>query len=281
MSVQSGGLVVTGYASLDHVMHMRGGLAPDRTTLGQRDPDAWPRAGGCPSYIARAAVAAGQHAAPIMWLGDDADGQALGAELEHAGVDTSGIAFIRDAPSPAALMVYQPDGACTCLFDPAFPGKETLSDLQRDTIARADALCVSVGPPHLLSEILSLRAGGARLYWAVKNDPACFPENTCAMLAERADIIFCSAAERAMVGVANGLVVETRGAAGVRLEDRSDVQVLPAETIDVTDTTGAGDTFIGGFIAADMSGTSIRAAAQQGICAAARLLRSRVKDEVP
>lgn len=268
-------LVVTGYASLDHVLHLGAGLDANRTTQGRRDPAAWPRAGGCPTYIAGAAVEAGLPSHPVMWVGADAAGEAFRDDLRCAGVATGGVATVEGARSPAAVLAYQPGGACACLFDPGPAGQERLTPAQKALIAGADNLCIAVGPGHLTAEILELRKVGARLYWAVKNDPACFPDAICAILSARADVVFCTAAERGMVGATGAVVVETLGAAGVRLEHAGHSEVIPVEPIDITDTTGAGDTLIGGYIAAAQAGAAPRDAVHTGIASAAAMLKKR------
>lgn len=274
-------LTVTGYASLDYPVSLDGGVQGDATTLiRHRDTAAWPRPGGCPTYIAMAAARAGQRAAPVMWLGQGHEGRVMLAALADAGVLTDGVA-LTDAPrSPAALMIYQPDGSCACLFDPGLRGQETLTPAQRNLIAQATHLCISVGPPQVLAAILDLCPATARLYWAVKNDADAFPPDLAVALARRANVIFHSASEREVVGETAAALVETRGGEGVHVTAPGVRTVLPVTRIAATDTTGAGDTFAGTFIAAEMAGeTDLCAAARAGIAGAAALLTKR-KDNI-
>ncbi len=269
-------LVVTGYASLDYAVGLAGQAIGDRTTLiASRDTGAWPRAGGCPTYVAAAAVRAGQRATPIMWAGSGEEGALFTRAVAAQGLPTEGIGTMPSPRSPTALMVYQADGSCICLYDPALNGSERLTETQKALIAGASHLCISVGPPHLMVPILDACPPGARLYWAVKNDPDAFPAALRARLAERADVIFCSASERVLVPATDALVVETRGAASVAVTEGGTTKELPVERVETRDTTGAGDTFAGGFIAAEMSGATSLAAAQAGISAAAALLQAR------
>ncbi|MGB0913174.1 MAG: carbohydrate kinase family protein [Phaeobacter italicus] len=269
-------LAVTGYASLDYVLALSGEVVPDRTTHACRDTSAWPRPGGCPTYIAMAAAAAGQVAAPVMWLGDDAEGRRLMESLSGLGVDCKGIALMPGTRSPAAVMAYQPDAGCACLYDPGPAGQESLSASQRALIAGASHLCISVGPGHLIDEIVALRTPSTRLYWAVKDDPACFSSERRRVLAREADVIFCSAAERALIGPTRATIVETRGASRVTIETDGQQSQVPVSPVQANDTTGAGDTFAGAFIAAQMAGKTVpERAAEEGIEAARRLLTSR------
>ncbi len=269
-------LCVTGFASLDHVLDLAAPILPDQTAHATKLPDAWPRAGGCPTYISMAAAQFDQTATPVMWLGDDPLAAQLLDKLEECGIDTKSVARVADAVSPTAVLMYQPDGNCACIYDPGLAGQEVLTTAQKTAISSASHLCISVGPPHLIAAIMALRAPTARLYWAVKNDPVCFTPELCTQLCQDADVIFCSASERKMIGRTNAVVVQTMGAKGVQIEDGETITTLPVTALEVHDATGAGDSFAGGYIAAEMSGiTSPIEAAQIGLNTANRLLTNR------
>lgn len=269
-------LVVTGYASLDFAVGLDGQAHGDQTTLIRaRHADAWPRAGGCPTYISGAVVRAGLDASPVMWVGTGAEGQSFTDKLAAQGIGTDGIGIVDSPRSPTALMIYQQDGSCICLYDPALNRDEVLTDAQKALIARASHLCISVGPPQLMDEIIALCPPEARLYWAVKNDPDAFPEAIRERLSGRADVIFHSRSERPLIGAHGAVLVETRGADCVRITRDGQSIEAPVTPIDIADTTGAGDTFAGGFIAAEMTGADPVAAAQAGIAAAAAFLSDR------
>lgn len=277
------GLVVTGFASLDYAVALDGMAGGDRTTLIRgREPGAWPRLGGCPAYVAAEAARHGVSVAPLSWVGTDAEGDLYCDRLAQSGADVSGIARVPASRSPVSLLVYQADGSCMCLYDPAFAGSETLSAHQRALIAGADHLCVTVGPPHLASEILAQRRDDAMLHWVLKNDPACFPEDVRKEVARRADVIFRNRSERDLVPeMADGaVIVETDGTRGVSVLRGGGETRLEVEAVDVVDTTGAGDTLAGGYIAALMNGeTDPVAAARRGIAAVRALLEDRARRE--
>ncbi|MEM5474655.1 carbohydrate kinase family protein [Hoeflea sp. AS60] len=269
-------LVVTGYASLDFAVGLDGQAVGDTTTLiAARDPEAWPRAGGCPTYISGAAVRAGQQATPIMWVGTGREGEGFVAKLEAQGIGTEGIGVVDSPRSPTALMVYQANGTCMCLYDPALGRAEVLTDAQKALIAGATHLCVSVGPSQLMDAICALCPQDARLYWAVKNDPDAFPPDLRTRLSARADVIFHSASERSLIGETAAVLVETRGSDCVVVTDAGQGREVPVTPIDIADTTGAGDSFAGGYIAAEMAGADPVEAAGAGIKAAAAVLADR------
>ena len=64
----------------------------------------------------------------------------------------------------------------------------------------------------------------------------------------------------------------TLGAAGARLRCGREDQVVPSPTVEVLDTSGAGDSFNGAYLAARLRGEPPRAAAQAGLSLAARVV---------
>lgn len=70
-------------------------------------------------------------------------------------------------------------------------------------------------------------------------------------------------------------VVIKRGAAGAVVGDRSGVTLsLPAPQVGVLDTTGAGDAFAAGFIAAELAGQSVQECLRVGIEAGAKAVQT-------
>jgi fructoselysine 6-kinase len=64
------------------------------------------------------------------------------------------------------------------------------------------------------------------------------------------------------------LAVVTRGAAGATVADATNIWHVPAEPVEPVDTTGAGDSFIAGFLLAHLSGVNPSGAARAGTRAA-------------
>lgn len=277
-------LAVTGYASLDYPVVLDGTVEPDRTTrIRFRDPGAWPRAGGSPTFVAAAAARAGLSAAPVTWVGDDAPGGAYLDHCRNAGLDISAVEQRAGARSPAAVMIHQSDGSTACLYDPGPAGEERLSDTQKAVIADCAMLCVTVGPGHLIDDVLRHRPAGKPLCWVMKDDPACFGPANRAALAARATLIFCNAAERRLVGAdvrPDAIIVETRGEDGVRLHRDGTRTEMAADPVAVSDPTGAGDGFAGAFIAAHMRGMAPEAAARAAMDAVGAMLRERAIQEM-
>lgn len=285
------GIVITGYASLDHVIMLDGEIRPGRTTTILSRPDkAWPRLGGGPAYVAQAVNAQySGFVAPISWIGDDGPGQLYLSQLSEKGISVAGMARIDGARTPISVLAYDPSGDCACLYDPGLPPGIGLNDDQRKLIGDAEWIGVTIGPRVVTEDLLSLIGPDQKLAWIVKNDPrAITPEQTAA-LATRADLIFCNGRERAFLDSArsggtilreNQTIVETQGKRGAVFLRNGESHFVAAEPVDVTDPTGAGDTFAGGVIAAIMNGqTDLDAVGQAGNAAARALLLERKSEE--
>ncbi|MCY4139593.1 MAG: PfkB family carbohydrate kinase [Rhodobacteraceae bacterium] len=278
-------LAATGYASIDYVVGLEGEIVADQTTLvSHRDPAAWPRAGGCPVYVAAAAAAAGRKAHAICWVGDDAAGDGFKQELVSKGVEIDGVATMAGRCSPTAILAYQSDRGCACLFDPVFPGEERLDTRQEWILRDATHICITAGPPHLMTEILRFRGERVRLYWVLKRDLHAFPAALCDELSSQADVIFCNASERDLVGrtARDTVIVQTGNEDRITLETGYRRDIVEIERLDVSDTTGAGDTLAGGFIAAAMASNADPIdALRLGMQSARRLLKARMPVRMP
>ena len=275
-------LAATGYASIDYVVGLAGRIIGDQTTLiNSRDPAAWPRAGGCPTYVAVAAAKSGQKSHAVCWVGDDEAGRGFKRELASKGVGIEGVETLAGRCSPTAILAYQSDQSCACLFDPAFPGEEQLNTQQKGILRDASHICVTAGPPHLLEDILHCRADRARLYWVLKRDLHAYPADLRDELSEQANVIFCNAAERDLIGrtAPETIIVETGGEHGVMVQSGDRRDTVEVKRLEISDTTGAGDTLAGGFIAAEMASRAAPVEAlRMGLSSTRDLLIARVPE---
>jgi ribokinase len=274
-------IVVTGYASMDYAMRLDSPAAPDRTATILARPREWPRVGGAPAYVASALAASGARGAtPISWIGDDSQGLRYREELRLRGVEIEGVRA-RPGRTPICVLAYQPDGGCLCLYDPGLDPIPALDDGQRALISAADLLCLTVGPEPATREALALARPDARLVWAVKADPRATPPDLASRLAARADIVVHSRGEAAFVAAAgplrpDALRIETRGADGVAMVHGGEETQVAVEPLETADATGAGDTWLGGFLAAYcVRDETLIAAARSGAERVARLFASR------
>jgi ribokinase len=285
------GIVISGYASLDHVIVLDGDVRPGRTTtILSRPAAAWPRLGGGPAYVAQAI--GGTYSGPLhplSWIGEDAPGDLYLQQLADNGISCDGMAKVAGARTPIAVLAYDPAGDCACLYDPGLPPTIGLTDEQKALVRKAAWVCITIGPKLVTDQMLTLITPEQRLVWIVKNDPRAITPEQTAMLATRADLIFCNGKERDFLESArNGnaakrsgqTIVETQGRRGAVFLRDGESTFVAAEPVDVIDPTGAGDTFAGGVIAAMMNGeTEYEAIGRAGNAAARALLLNRKSEE--
>ena len=252
-------IAITGYASLDHVAMLDGTPRAGRTTtILERAESAWPRLGGSPAFVAAALVANGvADAAPVSWIGDDASGEAYRAQLSAGAIPDRGLAVVAGARTPVAILAYEPDGGCICLYHPGMPKGLGLSPEQVALIAGADWVCVTIGPPAATEAVLAAIAPDTKLAWVVKHDPRAMSPELAARFAARADLICHSHAESGFLADAlavgparpGQIVIETHGRSGATFTRDGQTDFVPTTPIAVSDPTGAGDTFAGGVLA--------------------------------
>lgn len=259
-------LAVSGYASVDYALQLAPFQGFDATTIVRSRADEWPRYGGI-AHVTRAAARAGSgvRVAALSWVGDDAEGRAWTAAVAAAGADVSAVA-VSGQRSPSSHLLYPEGAGAICLFDPGDCHDGGLAPAQRELLAAADAVVVTIGPADATREMLETIPEGCRVFWILKQDPSSLTEGLADELSARAGVITLSEGER---GYLDGIlrrarpgafVVVTRGSRGAdlfRVSPQRELEAaggVPASPVEGVDTTGAGDTFSGTLAALVASG---------------------------
>jgi sugar/nucleoside kinase (ribokinase family) len=272
-------VVVLGDLMVDVVARMTGPLQ-----VGSDTPaDVSSRPGGAGANVAAWLAAAGAPVALVARAGDDEPGRSAVGKLRGHGVDVAGVVLDSERPTGTCVVLVAPDGERTMLPDaganaalspadlPAFeagahlhlvgytllrdgpPREAALEALRR---ARERGMTISLDP----SSAAPLRAFGAERFLD---------------LAGPVDLLLPNRDEASVLGPLAGRareVVVTVGAEGARWTDGSASVAAPAVASDVADTTGAGDAFAAGFLAAWLDGAPPAAALGAANALAARAL---------
>jgi sugar/nucleoside kinase (ribokinase family) len=250
----------------------------------------------------------GSGANQAVWLGAMAADVVFAARVGHAdkamyenyfrglGV-VPVLAADREQPSGVLVTIVDPDGERSFLTDRGANLNLCAEDLPESLLDDVGLVMVSgysffaPGPRAAVQELF-VRARARAIPVAV--DPASvgfLVEVGVAQFlswTEGADWIFANESEaEALTGVAGyeaqmralgqrfGTVVIKRGRLGAALGDRDGVRVmLPAPVVTVLDSTGAGDAFAAGFVAAHLAGDDETTALGKGIAAGARAVQS-------
>lgn len=240
------------------------------------------RPGGAGANTAAWLAAVGARPVLLSRVGTDAAAGQVRAALAAAGVDAV-LAADPDAPTCTVVVLVDGTGQRTMLADRGAAGRLAPADI--DPAALAGARHLHVSGYVLLDR--SSRAGGVSALAAARaaglttsvdpqateilDDPAAFLD-----LVRGVDLLLPSAGELAALGgaaaalAAVGAVAVTAGPDGASWISGPGTVRLPAPAVDAVDTTGAGDAFDAGLLAAWVAGAAPRDALAAGIAAGTR-----------
>lgn len=226
----------------------------------------------------------------VARVGADPAGRAVAADLTAAGVRTA-LAVDPDLPTATVLVLLDAAGERTMLSDRGAAARLAPGDVPSLAGCRHLHLSghVLLGPesrPAGLAALAAARAAG--LTTSVDPQVAPPPARAAAFLADVAgvDLLLPSAAELAALGGADaalrvvGAVAVSCGAAGARWYGPGPVRTAGAPAVAVRDTTGAGDAFDAGLLAAWLRGAGPAGALAAG-CAAGALAVTRAGARPP
>ncbi|MFW6090292.1 MAG: ribokinase [Actinomycetota bacterium] len=239
--------------------------------------------GGKGANQALAAARAGGSVAFLGAVGDDAHGAQIRSLLIADGVDVRGLQT-SEVPTGTAHIVVDEDGGNAIVVVPGANGTVTaLTDAHRLAIEAADALLLQLEVP--LSVVIEAaefaRSKGVRTVLTpapVVDLPADLldaidvivpNEHEAARLWDLSGRTSPRAAAERVSGL-TGDVLVTRGATGSAWYGRDGTVVaVPAFPVEALDTTAAGDTYVGAFAVAWVSGMAVEPAMRWASAAAA------------
>lgn len=222
------------------------------------------KVGGCTLNVAVVAAAKGLDVKAIDYLkADDEDSRMLIDELNRKKVDTSYFQFDRDATNGSCLIMKKDEERCIYVIEPRRPFyriDERFKDLLFGSLfiySLAHTLRISFENMDILKEA---KKHGAKLIFDASGQYSDLRDRD--MLYELADGAFINrkSYER-LKGVSGGepkdillnngalFVAVTDGDKGARLYTKEKEYYAEAMKIDALDTTGAGDSFAGCFLA--------------------------------
>ena len=237
-------------------------------------------AGGAPANVTANLARLGVPARMAGWAGADPLADELLAGLAARGVE---IAVVRRGRTPVSTVLVHPDGERTLLSDGGEGGLEA-DDVRPEWVAGAAVLHVDgydlLRYPVALARAAALaREAGVPVsadVAAASRIEAHGRDAYVALLADlRADVLFCNAAEAAVLGPTGDLpelVVVHAGARPTRVLWRNGSVEVPVDPLPdgaLRDTTGCGDAFAAGVLAGWRAGVPVVDAVRAGHAAAA------------
>ncbi len=279
-------LVVVGHVNLDHLLVVKALPRPDRTVplLSRRT-----ELGGTAANLALAAAGWGVRTALVSRIGPDFPKEFLD-RLAAAHIDLAGMERVAGERSSACVIAHDASGEQMTFIDQGPMTDARRAPLPTSVLGKAAWVHLATGDPRFLRRI---ETWARRHSVRVAIDPAQeihyrWSKATLGPYVADAEVLFGNehevqeAVRLLGAGSARGLtrfvplVVMTRGPRGARAYHRDGVVDVPAAPVQgVTDPTGAGDAFRGGFYAGWFAGEPLQRCLRAGVRSAARWLARR------
>jgi ribokinase len=261
-------VLVVGAINLDSVLRVTRLPHEGETVLATSSQ----RVGG--GKAANQALAIARAGCPVrLWaaVGDDAAAGIALAGLAEDGVDLSLVLRTTVVGTGIAIVCVADDGGNLIVVDAAANGM--LTPPPADVVEESAAVVVSLDAPvpAVRGALVTARSLG-RL--TAMNASPHIPELT--ELVTLADVLVVNQGEAEALGFpdarsgANALratVVVTRGAQGAECSDGAQTWTVGAPVVDAVDTVGAGDAFLGAFVAAVVDGDDLATALRYAVAA--------------
>jgi ribokinase len=275
-------VVVLGSLNMDLVVQTRLHPRPGETVHGSGFVTV---PGGKGANQAAAAARLGASVAMVGRVGRDAFGQEIVANLAAQGVQTDHIMVDDPSPSGIAMIVVDAAGENTIVVAPGANGAVAVDDVERarELLSTASYLVLQFEIPlPVVRAAISLASSlGVRVVLnpapAVRVAPEFFAGVYALVVNETeaqtfsgqpvSDAVQAAAAARELQSFGPEVVIVTLGAEGALLRSGELELHVPAHRVKAVDTTGAGDTFVGGLVAAMLQGISLDKAVRYATCA--------------
>ncbi|MGD2058449.1 MAG: ribokinase [Anaerolineales bacterium] len=239
---------------------------------------------------ANQAVAAARMGASVAFcgrVGGDVFGPQLKDKLEDEGIDIEHVKVLPDVATGVALVVLDEHGQnmivsshgandsirpadLSAVFDEWTSVRQVVlqMELPVDVVAAAIEGARSRGWEVILN---AAPADAHARKWFAEVDVLIVNETEAELLSglEVADAASARSAGKALCASGVRVVILTLGPDGAMLIEGEHVDSVPTPEVEVVDTTGAGDAFVGAYAARRLAGDAHLAAVQYGVCAGA------------
>jgi ribokinase len=275
------GVFVVGSINQDFVLRVERRPEPGETVSGA-ELSLFP--GGKGANQAVAAARLGAEVKILGRVGEDAFGMGLVKNLRDNRVNTNWVEVVPDAPTGSAFITVTPDGENAIVVSAGAnrhfgPDEiEAISEVLRKAGVLLAQLEVSVEVVEKAARVVTCNGGRFLLNLAPPrevpdallrlSDPLVVNEHEARFLIGE-DTRDPEESARALLEPGPPSVVVTSGSAGAILATRELTRYFPALEVEVVDTTGAGDAFVGALATRLAEGASLEEAVPYAVLAGA------------
>ena len=288
------GVFVVGSINQDFVLKVERRPEPGETVTGA-ELALFPGGKGANQAIAAARL--GADVAILGRVGEDPFGRELVVNLRDNGVDTSRVEAVTDVPTGSAFITVTPDGENAIVVSPGANRRFGLAEVRAasEDLRKARLLLaqleVEVEAVEMAAYTVAGNGGRVLLNLAPPrevsgdllrlSDPLVVNEHEAAfLLGEDAQTPEESAGKLLDLGPPSAVV--TLGGAGAILATENSSRHFPAPEVQVVDTTGAGDAFVGALAAKLAEGTLLEEAVPYAVLAGAvAVMREGAQGSLP
>jgi ribokinase len=283
-------VVVVGSINRDYVFQVDKRPKPGQTVLAD---DAFVTTGGKGANQAVAAARVDADVHLVARVGDDADGRATIHDLSLEGVDCSAVSVDAQVSTGQAFVLVTPDGENSIVLAPEansrLPADSTRMLVEQ--LLHPDAVVVSQAeiPSVVLEQVAAAAArAGVRFVFNLAPyrplpaallqscDPLVLNETEASELFgdQVFDVTSALDALKRFRDIAQSVVI-TLGAKGAVVVENGSATHVASAAVDVVDTTGAGDAFVGVLAAQLARGNDLTSAVRAGVAAGTHTVQQR------
>lgn len=218
---------------------------------------------------ANQAVALARLGADVLFVsavGDDEAGRWSREQLAVEGID---LAHVRVCPLPTGLAVVAVDGSGENLIVVSPGANDAVGAAPSYSGVDVVLLCLEIPLGTVLATATAAHAAGVPVVLnaaPARDLPAALLAHVTVLVLNEHELGNQEAAD--LLGAGPSAVVVTRGAAGCLVTDDSGARTVPANRVEVVDTTGAGDCFAATLAFGVGSGWSVDRSVQLAVTAA-------------
>ncbi|WP_341372056.1 carbohydrate kinase family protein [Youngiibacter fragilis] len=277
-------VVTSGYMSIDRIVKVDSPLKVGRTSIILNSDNTRPYYGGCPINVSYIMAKLGMKPLPILRVGEDNDTLGFLKYLKDANVPLNGLKTIENESSSNCYIVSDRDNNHVTIFYPGAMDAKYASELPDEYFEDTRLALITVGSYNDNREFYSkCQKYDIPIVFGTKLDYDAFPVSFLKEILLSSKIIFSNENEReeinSLLGISEitelfkmgkaELIVTTLGEQGSEFFEKTEggiihknIKVCPAKNF--VDATGAGDSYIAGFLYGYLKGYGTEASCQMG-----------------